>query len=183
MIVSIFNNHEFWKMRVLPGHALHPSGGSFLVKMVDMSYEIPQLPTRRFNRLAGSTASWKLSAINVLTACCLGLNTKLKGQGGSMERCVQCRQDLSRLRQCSYEFVNWSLRGLSRFCIWIHEEDYWRDLPFRRYINCYLMPLNTCQHQYSTMLYDRSFLPTSGCQPQQKLEQYAQLYAAYTNMI
>ncbi len=33
------------------------------------------------------------------------------------------------------------------------------------------------------MLYGPSFLPTSGRQPQQKLEQYAQLYAAYTNII
>ena len=33
------------------------------------------------------------------------------------------------------------------------------------------------------MLYDRSLLPTGGRQPQQKLEQYAQLYVTYTNKI
>jgi len=32
-------------------------------------------------------------------------------------------------------------------------------------------------------VYDRSFLPTGARQPQEKLERYAQLYAAYTNLI
>ena len=57
-----------------------------------------------------------------------------------------------------------------------------------RDINCDLTPplipvnIETLCHQHSTML-DRSFLPTSGRQPQQKLEQYAQLYVAYSTMI
>lgn len=32
-------------------------------------------------------------------------------------------------------------------------------------------------------LYDHSFLPTGGRQPWQKLEEYAQLYFRYTNLI
>ena len=32
-------------------------------------------------------------------------------------------------------------------------------------------------------VYDRSFLPTEGRQPQEKLEKYAQIYSKYTKLI